>query len=227
MKEKITHFQRYAVYTVHSEKCYLCKTPISLADTEIDHVIPESLQGDPVALNKVLAEFGLPSSFAIHSFENWLPACRPCNGLKSNTVPTLAPIIYYELKKARDKAPEAQRILERLKSQNTRGKLITVIMGHLEAGTLKKTDLDSVAKEFAALHNDIREAESMGAPISVSASLSVLPGGRVLEKKIGAFGVGFGPSSSVVQNSARCGSCGGHHWNGPRCVTCGAMDDGD
>ena len=37
--------ERYAVYTVHGERCYLCGKPIDFASMEVDHVIPGSLLG--------------------------------------------------------------------------------------------------------------------------------------------------------------------------------------
>jgi hypothetical protein len=39
--------ERYAVWTAHGEKCYICTRPIDLKTMEVDHLVPESLIGDP------------------------------------------------------------------------------------------------------------------------------------------------------------------------------------
>ncbi|MGX5830092.1 hypothetical protein [Mesorhizobium sp. 43Arga] len=53
---------------------------------EIDHIIPESLLGNPDRLAYILNWYGLPKDFDINSYANWLPASRNCNRKKSNSV---------------------------------------------------------------------------------------------------------------------------------------------
>lgn len=70
---------RYALYTVHDEKCIYCVNPLTLDNMEVDHVIPESKLGD----SSVLTFYELPSTFDIRGNENLAPAHSKCNGQKS------------------------------------------------------------------------------------------------------------------------------------------------
>jgi 5-methylcytosine-specific restriction endonuclease McrA len=81
-----TPAERYAVFTVHGEKCYLCHKPINLRTMEVDHLIPESLKDDPVRLAAVLVALGRQLNFNLNTYDNWLPACGRCNNEKRNNI---------------------------------------------------------------------------------------------------------------------------------------------
>src|SRR5688572_29425581 len=99
--------ERYAVYTVHGEKCYMCGEPIDLLSMEVDHIIPEKCLDDPDGLAAILAGYGLPPDFDINSFANWLPSCKRCNNRKRDAVFNPTPMVQVELQRAADKAVEA------------------------------------------------------------------------------------------------------------------------
>ncbi len=40
---------RHAIFTVHDEKCYMCGTPLDMQSFEVEHLIPESLEGQQLA----------------------------------------------------------------------------------------------------------------------------------------------------------------------------------
>jgi hypothetical protein len=50
--------ERYAVYTAYGEKCYMCRVPVAFSAIEVDHVVPESLAGDPGGLAEVRHTLG-------------------------------------------------------------------------------------------------------------------------------------------------------------------------
>ena len=93
----------------HGARCYLCTKPIDLQSFQVDHIIPESLIDTPAKLAKILEEFGLAPTFNLNSYENWMPACPPCNNTKRDTVFSPAPIIKVLLQKAEKKASVARR----------------------------------------------------------------------------------------------------------------------
>src|SRR5262245_49464714 len=110
--------QRYAVYVTHGERCYLCTEPVDLKSMQIDHVIPEHLLGDAAKLQSVLESLGLPNSFNLNSFENWMPSCSRCNNRKRGAVFNPSPMIQLELQRASERAPEARRLaLKRVSEQ--------------------------------------------------------------------------------------------------------------
>ncbi len=111
-KHTFTPVERYAVFTTHGEKCYVCGAPLSLKTMQVDHVIPESLKDDPARLAAVLADLERPPDFDLNSYANWMPACGPCNNQKRDTVFDSSPICQIVLQQAADRAAEAQRTEE-------------------------------------------------------------------------------------------------------------------
>ena len=63
--------QRVSLLRAHKGICPYCNKPIaSLAELEIDHILPESLSQDK--LNEVITRIGMPE-LKINSYRNWLP----------------------------------------------------------------------------------------------------------------------------------------------------------
>lgn len=106
-KRPFTSAERYAVFTVHNEKCYMCGEPLDLLSMEVDHVIPETLLDAPEQLESVLTEYNLPAGFNLQSFANWLPACGPCNNRKRSCVFKATTRIQLDLDIAGEKAGQA------------------------------------------------------------------------------------------------------------------------
>jgi 5-methylcytosine-specific restriction endonuclease McrA len=159
--------ERYAVYTVHGERCYLCREPIDLFTMEVDHIIPETLLDEPVELAKVLAEFGLPGDFDLESYQNWMPSCRPCNNRKKAMVFRPAPIILVELQKAAEKAGKAAERAEQLVSAQVASRAWNTIKRAAADGVLSPF-LRAEITEFAGFHIPKREPEVAGAPFRLA-----------------------------------------------------------
>ena len=96
--------ERQAVFTVHGPRCYICNGLVTMKTLEVDHVIPESLKNKADRLTEVLKLFACPPDFNVNSFENWLPACRPCNGKKLDMEWRPSPLIQMHLQRAAAKA---------------------------------------------------------------------------------------------------------------------------
>lgn len=104
-KRAFTRAERYAVWTVHGERCWLCRQPMNYAEMHIDHIIPESL-AKAKELKEVLDEFGLPSDFNLNGWVNWMPAHGPCNVDKKEHVFEPAPIVLKQIDVALRKSDE-------------------------------------------------------------------------------------------------------------------------
>lgn len=102
--------QRFAIFTLHGERCYLCSRPLSLFEMEVDHVLPERLGGEPERLSEALRTYSLPTTFELNSYENWLPSCRRCNAVKSDTEFMPSPIVQVQLQQAISKAPRCRAL---------------------------------------------------------------------------------------------------------------------
>jgi hypothetical protein len=51
--------ERLAIWMAHQKRCVYCGEPIQLRDLEIDHILPASLENDPLKLNRLKAELRL------------------------------------------------------------------------------------------------------------------------------------------------------------------------
>lgn len=116
VKRKFKDNERYAIYTVHGEKCYLCSKPIDLQSMQVDHIIPESLETDRAGLQSALESHGLPSNFDLNSYENWLPSCEPCNRKKLSVIFIPTPIIQAYIQRASMKAGDVKNLATKILS---------------------------------------------------------------------------------------------------------------
>lgn len=189
---------------------------------EVDHVIPESLLGDRDRLSEVLRDFGLPSEFNLNSFANWLPACRPCQLEKLQSIFAPSPIIQRQLQKAQDKAQMTADAAASQVSTRTISRAWATLQKAASAGELNP-DLETEIKNFVQELDTAREPEAAEQPLQLVPWLTIIKevGGIRIVK--GPYGIGsapLNPSSSFV-----CGSCGMSGWSGARCVFCGSMED--
>lgn len=97
-------------------KCYLCGVPLDLTSMAVDHVVPEHLLATPSLLDAVKSELGLPASFDLNSFENWMPACNSCNGRKAALQFTPSLLLQVTLQHLAKKADKARRLCEEVVS---------------------------------------------------------------------------------------------------------------
>lgn len=223
-KRQFSAAERYAVYTAHSEKCYMCGKPIDLFSMEVDHVIPETLLKDPTRLTTILANYGLPADFDLQSFANWLPACRPCNNQKRSRVFNATPLIQLQLQTAEEKAPKAAKLAVELVNTQKAARAWSTVKRAYEAGDLSE-QLSADILEFTSFHLPRREPEVAKAPIRLTPLIQVLSENDYIRVVRGPYGVGAGPIGPHVHSSFYCSRCGSAAWSGARCVVCGQMDD--
>lgn len=113
---KFSNAERYAIFLVHGMKCYLCGVPLDLTSMTVDHVVPEHLLATPSLFDAIRSALGLPASFDLNSFENWMPACGPCNGKKAALQFRPSLLIQGELQHLAEKADKARRLCEEIVS---------------------------------------------------------------------------------------------------------------
>jgi 5-methylcytosine-specific restriction endonuclease McrA len=223
-KRQFSDHERYAVYTVHNEKCYMCGEPIDLLSMEVDHIIPEMLLEDPTKLTTVLDTYGLPADFNLQSFANWLPACGPCNNRKRSRVFNPTPRIQLELQIAASKASQAAELAESRVNAQSISKAWNTIKRAATAGDLGET-IQAAIREFVSFHALKRQPEASGKPMQLTPGIQVLSEKDGIRVTKGPYGVGAGPVGPHVHSSFRCPTCGSVAWNGARCVVSGEMSD--
>lgn len=82
----------------------------------VDHVLPEHLSTTPSLFSTAKSTLGLPDSFDLNSFENWMPACSPCNRKKSSLQFEPSLLVQVELQNLAERADKARRLCEEIVS---------------------------------------------------------------------------------------------------------------
>ena len=223
-KYKFKPSERYAVFTVHGEICYLCRKPIDMATFQVDHIIPESLAAQPEAYSQTRHSYGLPYAFDVNSFENWMPACAQCNNCKRASVFEALPIFAVVLNKASAKAVQARQIESEVRSNQQVSRAVSMIETAYYQGTFDTLHFDRLRPLFE-YHEQHREPEKAEHPLLVGPCLEVVSRHGELVTVKGPYGIGVGRANPPEYGGFRCGTCGYSAWNGARCVVCGTQDD--
>lgn len=224
-KRAFSPSERFAVHVTHGEKCYVCSKPLDFQSMEVDHVVPESLEGNPIRLAQVLRDLGRPDDFAIQSFANWLPACRRCNGKKLDTVFEPSLLVQLCLQGAAKHAAKAAALAEEVVTDRKISNALGVLQRADEKGLLTEATRNAIVPliEFQTTH---RAPEVVGEPIRLTPLFEVLSDNGHIQVVRGPYGVGGRPTSSAGFSPQGCVNCGSTAaWNGVRCVICGQVDD--
>jgi hypothetical protein len=198
----------------------MCHEPVEYKSLQVDHLIPGHLESDRKELARVTQLFGLPDTFEIQSFENWMPACSACNGKKLGRVFQPTPIVQEHLERAREKAEIARKACERVEADARSAEVLTIIESGVKEGTIGRQDLEHLIKTLSD-EERIEFTESIATDKAIEREFGI-------KMAQGPYGHGYVPISKFPHASFFCGHCGSlGPWNGARCMTCGMLDDGD
>ncbi len=223
-KRKFSESERYAIFLVHNEKCYLCGKPVDLLSMEVDHIIPDSLGKAPAELAAVLAAFGKPDDFDLQSYANLAPSCGPCNARKNAMRFDATPLVQLELQRAAEKADKVRLVVCEVVARQTVTKGWNAIRRAYDGEALGEELIEEILA-FATFVVAQREQPSKAEALRLTPLIHVLSEGGGLRIVKGTYGVGAGPIGSHVHSSFYCGYCGSNAWSGPRCVVCGQLSD--
>lgn len=210
-KRKFSNAERYAVFTIHLEKCYLCGKAIDLLSMVVDHVIPETLLDDPPKLAVVLEQLGLPADFDLQSFANWMPTCGPCNLRKREEVFEPSLLVQLCLQTARKKAPSAEQLAKKTVSNQAQSRAWNTIQRAAESGELNDQVRAAIDK-FTTYHSLARQPEVTGRPLLLTPLLEVISERDGIRIVKGPHGYGGGPIGPNIHSSFRCPHCGNAAW---------------
>ncbi|WP_329305748.1 HNH endonuclease signature motif containing protein [Streptomyces anulatus] len=108
--------------------CYVCGRPKDYTDTQIDHLIPQSVSS--AELKDARAQYSLTSSFDLHGPENLAPICSNCNRTKSNQTFQGAGFMLLSLSKAAKLRP---RVISAYKKFGSGTRLSNQLLRSIEA----------------------------------------------------------------------------------------------
>lgn len=188
---KFSNSQRYAIFLTHGMKCYLCEVPLDLSSMEVDHVLPEHLLSTPSLLDAAKAALGLPASFDLNSFENWMPACGACNRKKSALRFEPSLLVQVKLQHLAAKADKARRLCADIVDNRQ----VSIALNALERAQESGRSFDvSAQKRLSAL-------------LAFAVERELVPGGQPLR-----LTQSFRLVATKVEDATRWGAT---HWSMP------------
>lgn len=215
--------ERFAVFTVHGERCYICRTPISLGEVEIDHLIPESLDRDRAKLARAITLLGLPADFRVNTAANWSPACRRCNGLKSDRLWEPSLLIQLHLQVAAERAAKVVELIE----VQVKKREISRALNLLERAAVERRINPHAIGDIRNLlmeQRPFREEGIQDRAVMIAPEFGVISNDGDITIVRGPYGVGGRPSMPDPHPSFDCPNCGPlAAWEGARCVRCGML----
>jgi 5-methylcytosine-specific restriction endonuclease McrA len=221
--------ERYAIYTIHGPNCYLCSTPIDLRSMSVDHVLPASLPSNPKLYAECLCEYGLPPTFDVDSFENWLPSCAKCNSEKGAHPFRPTPIIQRYLQRAIDSATEVRGLVETtISNQKMQNALAMVTMG-LGSGKIDDATIAALIPDYRQWHTKTDSGDNAQGELRLTPDFTVLYDAATYRiVRVSAGLVGYVPTTKVPHSSFYCGNCGSlGPWNGSICLGCNMIVSDD
>lgn len=170
---KFSNAQRYSIFVTHGMKCYLCGVPLDLISMAVDHVLPEHLLATPSLFDAAKSALGLPASFELNSFENWMPACGACNRRKSALQFEPSLLIQVELQHLAKKADKARRLCDEVANTRRVSTALSILEGAQETG--KIFDNSTQERLFALLKfASERELVPRGQPLRLTKSFRLV-----------------------------------------------------
>ena len=166
-KYRFSPAERYGVWEAHNCQCFWCGHPVSFLDTTIDHVIPEVYEYNEDDFRRIQTSYGLPNTFQINGFENWVPAHSYCNARKGRESVWSFTRDCGNSRKGAERVLEAQRKCEKLLADKKNG----AIVAWIESAVSRK--IVSVAEIEALIHKIESEAYEInrGSPLGIEDAL--------------------------------------------------------
>lgn len=149
---KFSDAERWAVFTVHGDVCYMCRRPLDLMTMEIDHIVPERLLRDGALFLRHQRDLGLPPDFNINGFENWLPICSGCNKAKGARVFEPSLLIQKHLESARAKAARAASVAAEIPTKRQLARALGLILRSMDGDPVDPELLLPLIQRFAEMH---------------------------------------------------------------------------
>jgi hypothetical protein len=222
---RFTPQERWAVFTVHGEVCYICRHPLNFRECEIDHILSQSLRNDRKELTRINGLLGRPADFNVDSPVNWSPACRRCNGLKRDRPWDPSLLVQLHLQFAADHAPKVSELIEKQINWRELEKAVATVQRAVEQGLITKDMIPDVAVVLE-VQRPYRAPEKQNQPVRLAPELEVLSDRNGLQVVRGPYGVGGRSTVPGRDPSWDCPNCGAAAaWSGARCIMCGMLSD--
>lgn len=118
-----------------------------MSSFHIDHVLPESLAGNPAEFEATLIKLGLGREFDLRGWENLLP-CSPGANLQKSAIIFDPAHIHFFLGIAAAKKPNVITFLKRIELRKSRGRAILLLTQCLERGELSADEVSGILHQY-------------------------------------------------------------------------------
>ncbi len=230
-KRSFSHAERYAIWKYHKRICYWCEEPLRIQETTVDHVIPEPLEEKPKELEELRRSYGLPATFVINDYCNWLPSHDHCNKSKSGKPLPAVPLVMNLLRKLLQNAEEVRKIEQRMRANVKKDEALSKVIVALEEGIIIPEDILALVNDPELLDDeDIRVLRD---EINLRIDPTRWNVNHVdTEREIATVSDGkfFGatPIGPDAHPSWECPHCGRYGpWDGMICRSCGQRSEPD
>ncbi|MFD6771017.1 HNH endonuclease [Micromonospora chalcea] len=220
---------RIALLAAWDGRCAWCRRAISVTETQVDHVMPQTLKGKNLA--DLLHAHALPADYDLHATYNLVPACARCNRFKSDRPAPNTPIIAFFLQQTRQRAPRIESHAKRLESEAKIGYALALLNDAYPGSALTKAKLEEMNAATIVAEADIQVIT--GTAVILHPALGALfnPAAWKVVDDYGTGAVvvtdGYRTGYTSPNPAMTCWHCGSNGpWNGSRCLTCGMLDDG-
>jgi predicted RNA-binding Zn-ribbon protein involved in translation (DUF1610 family) len=228
-KHQFTYAESFAVWKHHGQRCYWCGEPLSVQETSVDHVIPEHLEEKPDEFKRLRELYGLPDTFAINDFCNWLPTHDRCNKSKNGRPLKVTPMVLTILEKLQRDTETVRKIKNGIMNNVKKGHALAFVMVALQSGKLEKAEILAALsdpelpqdEDLQILRKEVKLRVNPNrwhvVHLDEDRSLAMVSDGRL---------AGHTPINADPHYSWECPYCGSYGpWNGARCLNCGHLSD--
>ena len=227
MSNDFTPAQRFVIWQYYDHRCYYCEQPVGFPEVTIDHVLPKRLSDFPIELAEAIKAFGLPGTFRIDDYCNWLPCHFHCNTAKGSKTPRVTPRNTEILHRCVSNAEAVRSRVEKFKKEPEKAALITQFQIGIESGTITKEDLKAILaqvekqsdQDYEALVTEIHfhlNSDKWNL-VGIRGDIATVTNGRL---------AGITPVNEAPHYSWQCPHCSSYGpWNGTRCMSCGMISD--
>ena len=159
---------RVALWNTYQNRCFYCKEPLEWNQYQIDHLVPEWLQGNPEKLKQTIKDYGLDSDFNLNLAYNLVPAHTQCNKSKGGQLFEKATLLFFiQLSKARQNTLNKQ--IELAKNKKNKDALFTKLHAALATGLID-------IKEMVKLIETAKENQWSSQPIQLNDEIYYIDG---------------------------------------------------
>ena len=143
---------RFALWKAYNYREYYFQGELDLAELEVDHIIPESLEKQPDKLDNYLRLMDLDVDFEINNILNYVPTKKYINIRKSNDL--LPPqIAAMALNDARKKSKHVEEIIENFDKDVEIKEIITQIKSNVKSEKEQEQIYDLLTDDTSGFEN--------------------------------------------------------------------------